>query len=185
MFRKWYFYVQQKIFIFNEWFLYVQQMISIVTKWLLHVQQMIFRFSKWLLHSTRNLYIQQFEIYVRFLLNNLKFAFNEMKFIKLKSFTFSKPNLDVTQYTSKAFGRTKNLVCKLYIQSVSIFSHFSNVLCTLKRWCWRAKFSVSFYCPNGQWTYVENWDGSSGLVTSLWTSTRFLHEHNYDLCIFL
>ena len=152
-------------------------------------------FSNWFLYSANDFYIQQ-EIYIfsnlkfvfsnmRFIFNNLRFAFNEMKFIKLKSFTFSKPNLDVTQYTSKAFGRTKNLVCKLYIQSVSIFSHFSNVLCTLKRWCWRAKFSVSFYCPNGQWTYVENWDGSSGLVTSLWTSTRFLHEHNYDLCIFL
>ena len=152
-------------------------------------------FSNWFLYSANDFYIQQ-EIYIfsnlkfvfsnmRFIFNNLRFAFNEMKFIKLKSFTFSKPNLDVTQYTSKAFGRTKNLVCKLYIQSVSIFSHFSNVLCTLKRWCWRAKFSVSFYCPNGQWTYVENWDGSSGLVTSLWTSTRFLDEHNYDLCIFL
>ena len=31
----------------------------------------------------------------------------------------------------KAFGRTKDLVCKLYIQSVSISWHFSNVHCTL------------------------------------------------------
>ena len=27
---------------------------------------------------------------------------------------------------SKAFGRTEDLICKLYIQSVSILSHFSN-----------------------------------------------------------
>ena len=66
---------------------------------------------------------------MRFTFNNLRFAFSEMKFFKLKSFTFSKPNLDVKQNIHpKAFGRTKDLVCKLYIQSVSIFSRFSNVL---------------------------------------------------------
>ena len=46
--------------------------------------------------------------------SNLKFVSNEMKYIKLKSFTFSKPNFDGTKH-QKAFGRTKNLVCKLYI----------------------------------------------------------------------
>ena len=60
-----FFYVQQKIFIFNKWSLYVQQLIFIVSKWLLYVQQMIFIFSKWLLHSTRNLDVQQSKICVQ------------------------------------------------------------------------------------------------------------------------
>ena len=44
---------------------------------------------------------------MRFIFNNLRFAFNEMKFIKLKSFTFSKPNLDVTKYTSKSIRQNE------------------------------------------------------------------------------
>ena len=39
---------------------------------------------------------------MRFIFNNLIFAFNEMTFIKLKSFTFSKPNLDITKDASKS-----------------------------------------------------------------------------------
>ena len=58
----------------------------------------------------------------------------------------------------KAFGRTKDLVCKLYIQFVTIFSHFSTVYCTLHRWSLRAKFCF-FLLSFGQWTYVRNWDG--------------------------
>ena len=134
-------------------------------------------FNNWFLYSINGFYIQQ-EIYIfsnlkfifcnrRFIFKILRFAFNEMKFIKLKSFTFSKPNLDVTKYTSKAFGKRKDLVCKLYIQSVSIFLHFSNVLCTLQRWCLRVKSSVFFYYPSGQWTYAENWDGDGDLITCL------------------
>ena len=42
-----------------------------------------------------------------FIFNNLRFAFNEMKFIKLKSFTISKPNLDVTKYTSKSIRQSE------------------------------------------------------------------------------
>ena len=65
---------------------------------------MIFIFSKLLLHSTRNFYIEQFVKFVfshmRFIFNNLRFVFHKMKFIKLKSYTFNKPNLDVTSYTS-------------------------------------------------------------------------------------
>ena len=38
---------------------------------------------------------------------NLRFAFNETKFIKLKSFTFSKPDLDVTKYTSKSIRQNE------------------------------------------------------------------------------
>ena len=38
---------------------------------------------------------------MRFIVGNLRFAFNEMKFIKIKSFTFSKPNLDARKCTSK------------------------------------------------------------------------------------
>ena len=37
-----------------------------------------------------------------FMFSNFRSAFKEMKFIKLKSFTFSKPNLDVTSYTSRS-----------------------------------------------------------------------------------
>ena len=120
MFRKWFYYAQQKIFIFNKWFSYALQMI---------------------LHSANDFYIQQ-EIYIfsnlkfvfikmSFISSNFRFTFNEMKSIKLKSFTFSKLNLDVTKYASKN-KRTKDLVCKLYIQSVSIFWHFWNVPCTLQ-----------------------------------------------------
>ena len=39
---------------------------------------------------------------MRFIFNNLRMAFNEMKFMKLKSFTFTKPNLDLTKYASKS-----------------------------------------------------------------------------------
>ena len=84
----------------------------------------------------------------------------------------------------KAFGRTKDLVCKLYIQSVSIFWYFLKVLFTLQRRCLRANFSVSFHCPIGQWTYAKNWDWGGGLVTCMGTSTSFLYEYNYSLYIF-
>ena len=151
---------------------------------------MIFIFSNDFLYSANDFYIQQ-EIYrfsnlkfvffnIRFIFNNLRFAFNKLKFIKLKSFTFSNPNLDVTEYTSKAFGRTLDLVCKLYMQYASIFLHFSNVLGTLPRWCLRVNFSVSLYCPIGQWTYAKNWDGVGGLVTCIGNFTSFLYECNYN-----
>ena len=39
---------------------------------------------------------------MRFIFKNLRMAFNEMKFMKLKSFTFTKPNLDLTKYASKS-----------------------------------------------------------------------------------
>ena len=73
----------------------------------------------------------------------------------------------------KAFDGTKGLVCKLYIQSVSIFWHFSYFLCTLQRWCLRASFSVSFYFPIGQWTYLKNWDEVGCLVTRMYAFTSF------------
>ena len=83
-----------------------------------HIQEMIFTCSTNDFHcqqmtfmcSINDFYIQQ-EIHtsnlkfvfsnMRFIFNNLRFAFNAMKFIKLKSFTFSKPNLDVIKYASK------------------------------------------------------------------------------------
>ena len=40
-----------------------------------------------------------------FIFNSLRLAFNEMKFIKLKQFTFSKPNLDATKYKIKSIGQ--------------------------------------------------------------------------------
>ena len=38
---------------------------------------------------------------MRFMLKNLRLAFNEKNFVKLKPFTFNKPNLDEIKYTSK------------------------------------------------------------------------------------
>ena len=97
-----------------------------------------YMFTNWFLYSANNFYIRQ-EIHIfsnlkfafcnrRFIFKNLRFAFKEMKFIKLKSFK-SNPWMEQNIYP-KAFGRMKDLVCKLYIQSVSIFLHFSNVFCT-------------------------------------------------------
>ena len=77
-----------------------------------------FMFNKRFLYSANDFYIQQ-EIYIfsnmkfvfsnmRFIFNNLRFAFNEMKFIKLKPlFTFRKPNLDVTKFTSKSIRQNE------------------------------------------------------------------------------
>ena len=70
-----------------------------------------YMFNKRFLYSTNDFYIQQ-EICIfnnlKFVFtNNLRFAFNEMKFIKLKPFPFSKPNLDVTKYTSKSIRQSK------------------------------------------------------------------------------
>ena len=121
-------------FIFNKWFSYSVNDFYMFNKWLSLSADYFFMFNKWFLYSANDFYIQQ-EIYIssnlkfvfsnmRFIFNNLRFAFNEMKFIKLKSFTFSKPNLDAAKYTSKS-------IRQLYIQSVSIFSHFSNVPWTL------------------------------------------------------
>ena len=44
---------------------------------------------------------------MRFIFNRLTFAFKEMKFIQLKSFTFCKPNLDVTKRTSKGIRQNE------------------------------------------------------------------------------
>ena len=154
---------------FSKRFSYSVNDFYMFNKWFSLSANDFYMFNKRFLYSANGFYIQQ-EIYIfsnmkfvfsnmRFIFNNLRFAFNEMKFMKLKPFTFSKPNLDVTKYTIRSIRQNKDLVCKLYIQSVSIFSHFSNILCTLQRWCLRAKFSVSFYCLIGQWTYARNWDG--------------------------
>ena len=83
-----------------------------------HCQQITFSmFNKRFLYSVNDFYIQQ-EIYIfsnmkfefnnmRFIFNNLRFAFNKMKFIKLKPFTFSKPNLDVRKYTIKSIRKNE------------------------------------------------------------------------------
>ena len=44
---------------------------------------------------------------MRFTFNNLIFAFKKMKFIKLKSFTFSISNLDVSRETSKSIRKNE------------------------------------------------------------------------------
>ena len=115
-------------------------MIFIVSKWLLYVQQMIFIFSNG---------------NVRFIFRNMRFAFNEMKFIKLKSFTFQQTKFRCNKICIQKHSAERNIWSN-EIQSASIFSHFPNVLCTLQRWYFRAKFSVAFYYPLGQWSYANN-----------------------------
>ena len=44
---------------------------------------------------------------MRFIFNSLRYVFNKMKFMKLKSFTFSKPNLDVTKYAFKSIQQNE------------------------------------------------------------------------------
>ena len=66
----------------------------------------------------------------------------------------------------KVFGRTKDLVCKLYMQSVSIFSQFSNVLSTYITWYLRANFCLFLPSYIGQWTYVKNLGGGGDVVSN-------------------
>ena len=131
---------------------------------------MIFIFSKLLLHSTRNFYIEQFVKFVfshmRYIFNNLRFVFHKMKFIKLKSYTFSKPNLYVTSYTSNRIWQ--NEISVLWVVH-PVCKYF---LTLFERWCFEVEFSF-FYYPIVQWTYAKNWDWGGCLVTSMWMSTRF------------
>ena len=117
MFTKKLSYSMNDFYMFNEWFPLSEND--------------FYTFNKWFLYSAIDFYIQQ-EICVfsnlkfvfsnmRFLLNNLTFAFNEMKFIKQKPYTFRCQIYMQQNIQSKAFGRTEDLVCKLYIQSASIF----------------------------------------------------------------
>ena len=68
-----------------------------------HCQQINFIFNKKFTLSNLEFVFSN----MRFIFNNLRSAFNEMKFIKLKSFTFRKPILDVTKYTSKSNPQNK------------------------------------------------------------------------------
>ena len=76
-----------------------------------------YMFNERFLYSANDFYIQQ-EIYIfsnmkfvfsnmRSIFNNLRFALNKIKFMKLKPFTFSKPNLDVTKYTIKSIRQNE------------------------------------------------------------------------------
>ena len=95
------------------------------SKWLLCAKKMNYRslandfhmFNKWFSLLANEFYIQEKNYIfsnlkfvfsnISFIFNNLSSSFNEMKFIKLKSFTFSKPNEDVTKYTSKSIQQNK------------------------------------------------------------------------------
>ena len=68
-----------------------------------HCQQINFIFNKKFTLSNLEFVFSN----MRFIFNNLRSAFNEMKFIKLKSFTFRKPILDVAKYTSKSNPQNK------------------------------------------------------------------------------
>ena len=50
---------------------------------------------------------------MRFIFNSLRLAFKEMKFIQLKPFTFSTPNLNATKHTSKSI--CQNEISGLYV----------------------------------------------------------------------
>ena len=152
MLKKWIIYVQQII-------LYVQQIIFTFNKWFSYSGNVFHLFKKWLLYSANGFYIQQ-EIYI---FSNLRFSFNKIKFIKLKSFTFSKPNLDVTKHTSKSIRQNDDLVCKLYIQSV--FSHFSSVSGQ------RSLFSFTMLLVNELIRRIGV--GLGSLVTCMWTPISF------------
>ena len=77
-----------------------------ISKWLFYAKEMNYRcsgndffmFIKWFSYSVNDFHMfnQQFEIWVY-----------EMKFIELKSFTFSKPNLDVTKHSSKSIRQSE------------------------------------------------------------------------------
>ena len=108
---------------------HIQYMIFISSTNDIHCQQMTFvccTFSKKSIYSAiRNL------CSAPWVFSNFKYAFKEMKFIKLKSFTFSKPNLDVTSYTSKSIQQNER--SGLYF------------LAFFERLCLRVKFSFFFF----------------------------------------
>ena len=111
---------------FSKWLLYAEKMnyrcllgndFFMFNKRFSYSINGFYMFNKWFLYSANDFYIQQ-EIYIfsnlkfvfsnmRFIFNILGFAFKETKLIKLKSFTFSKPNLDVTKYTSKSIRQNE------------------------------------------------------------------------------
>ena len=70
---------------------------------------------------------------MRFILTSLRFAFNEMKFIQLKPFEFSTPNLDVTKNTSKSIFQNQGSGLQVVDQVCKYFPLFSNGLCSLQR----------------------------------------------------
>ena len=111
---------------------------------------------------------------IRYIFNSLRFVFNEMEFIELKSFTFSKPRLNVTK---KAFCRTKDLVCKLYMSSVSI-SHSFRVFFAYYRDDVQERSFVFLLRLYWSMNYVKGWVEGGGLATTMWTSTKFLYEYN-------
>ena len=111
---KWLFYAKKinyislgsDFFMFNRRFLYLISDFYMFNKWFSLSANYFYMFNKWFLYSANYFYIQQ-EIYVfsslnfvfsnmRFIFNNLRISIDEMKFIKLKLFTFGKPNLHVT-----------------------------------------------------------------------------------------
>ena len=101
-----------------------------------YIQQMTFTFNKKYIYSAIwHLYSVTWDLYSTVFI----FVFYEMKFIQLKS---SNQIWIQQNIHPKAFVRRKGLVCKLYILSVSIFSFFSEVLCSLQRGCLWAKFCV-------------------------------------------
>ena len=139
MFDKWFSLSANDFYVFNKWFLYSANDFQIQQE--IHTSNLKFVFSN-----------------MRFIFNNLRFAFNAMKFIKLKSFTFSKPNLDVIKYASNHSLH----ITEMMLDGKVLFL-----------------FTVLLVKELLLWIGI-GW----GLVTCMWMSTRFLYKYSYGLCIF-
>ena len=98
-----------------------------------------FMFNKWFSYSVNDFHMfnQQFEIWVY-----------EMKFTELKSFTFSKPNLDVTKHYPEAFGRAKDQTSQLWR-----FHRVSHGLLPLSRS--HGRFFISHGFTNFKWIFSQ------------------------------
>ena len=90
--------------VFIKWFSYSEHEFNMFHKWFFYSAKTTFTFNKKFIYSA---VLNLCSVTWGFIFNSLKFVFNKMKFIKLKSFTFSKPNLDVTKYTSKSIRQNK------------------------------------------------------------------------------
>ena len=156
MFTKKLSYSMNDFYMFNEWFPLSEND--------------FYTFNKWFLYSAIDFYIQQ-EICV---FSNLKFVFSNMRNLLNKNHIHSGAKFRCNKIYNQKHSEERKIWCVSCTSSLQVFFlHFSNLLCTLQRWCLRTKFSVPFYCPIGQWTYAKNWDWGRGLVTCMWTFHKF------------
>ena len=96
---------------------------------------------------------------MRFMFNNLRFAFNEMRFIKLEPFTFSKPNSNVTKYTIKTIRENERSgllvvhpVCKYFLALFKRSLHITEIMFKNKVLCFFAALLVNELMPGTRMT---------------------------------